>query len=159
MADKYPALERGTIGAEGVVVDAISNGAIAMWAPVISVAGAITNFLPRVATTTTANDPAAIGVVVGGVTDGGTGGNAVDAANKACQLALFGRCKVRVDGATVNIAVSDPLTTSTVAGRAIKAANLPSTYDSTARRNIIGYALAASTLDGDYIPMLVVRNG
>jgi len=159
MADKYPALEKGTISNEGIEIDAISNGAIAMWAPVINVAGAITNGLPRVATTTTANDPAAIGVVSSGVTDGGTGGNAVDAANKACRVVLFGRTKVQVNGASPTIAINDPLTTSTVAGRAIKAANLPSAYDSTARRNIIGYALAASTADGDYIPMMVVRNG
>lgn len=158
--DKYTILEKGTIGTEGVVIDAIANGAIGMWAPVKVVDdSSITNGLPRVATTTTTNDPLAMGVVCDGWTAGGTGGNAVDAAGKAVRVVLFGRCKVQVLGNSVNIATGDPLTSSTTAGCAIKAANLPSSYDSTARRNIIGYAMQPSTADNDYIVMLVTRNG
>lgn len=158
--DKYAILEKGSIDTGAYIIDAISNGAIGTWAPVAWVADStITNGLPRVQTTTTANDPLVAGIVCDGVTAGGTGGNAVDAAGKACRVVLLGRVKVQVLGNSVNIAIGDPLQTSTTAGCAVKASNLPSSYDSTARRNIIGYALQVSSADNDYIVMMVQRNG
>ena len=163
MTDKYSVLEMGTIDVPvggAYTIDAISNAAINMWAPVVGVAEAsITNGLPRVTSTTTLNDPLLIGLVVEGVTQGGTGGQAASAAGLAVKVCIYGRCKMTVLATATNIAIMDALTSSTTSGSGQKSPNNPSTYDSTARRNIIAYALQPSIVDGDVIAVLVTRNG
>jgi len=48
-------------------------------------------------------------------------GNAADGAGDIVKVCVFGIAKVRVNAATVNIAIGDGLATSSTSGRAVKA--------------------------------------
>lgn len=160
MTDKYSVFEQGMIDTTGVSLNAISNSAINTFDAVARVDdSSITNGLPRVQTTTTVNDPLAIGVVCRGVTQGGTGGFAASAAGLAVSVGVFGRTKGHVLATSTNIVTGDALVTGGTAGYLQKVGNLPATYDPTARRNIVAYAEQPSTADGDYIVVFVNRNG
>ena len=152
MTDLYPGLENGTIDAGALTFNAIADEATEVYAPVILVAAGSGERLPRVEPNDT-QGAAAVGVVVNGDNDGtvsGTDQNAASAAGEAVSVCYKGRCKVRVNANTTNIAVGDKLTVSGTDDRAEKAA----TGD-----EVFGIALQASTADGDYIACLVDPQG
>jgi len=157
MSESLTHIVEGAIGKEGVLIDCVAGGAIDLWAPVILAAAGTGEDLPRVTTTTTANDPKVFGVAVSKKDSG----KAADAAGEIIKVCIWGRTKVKVDG-TVNIAIGDCLVTTTTAGKAGKG-------DYTSADNTVGninaailalaavfaVALKASTADGDIIPCFV----
>jgi len=150
--DKWSKLVDSDIAA-GIFVSLISNGAIAMWSPVILVSPADATRLPRVTTTTTANDPAVMGIAVGG-SGKIENGNASDAAGDIVQVQIFGLTKCKVLGAVANIAIGDNLITSTTAGSARLVTAYPAIYSATdVARHVFAKALMPSTVDGDTIPV------
>lgn len=162
--DKFPDVLEGPIKKAGPsgIMSFVANGVIAMWAPVIVVAPPTATRLPRVATTTIANDEKVVGIVVGGSGDV-AGGNGADAAGDAVDVAVIGGgdiAKVVVTGAATNIVIGDILVTSATAGRADKKAALPAIYSNTNNeRYSIGKALFPSTVDGDTIPIILMGGG
>ncbi len=162
--DKFPDIREGPIKKAGPsgIMSFTANGVIAMWAPVIVVAPPTATRLPRVATTTTVNDPKVIGIVVGGSGDV-AGGNAADAAGDAVDVAVIGGgdiVKVVVTGAAANIVIGDILVTSATAGRADLKSALPAIYSITNNeRYSLGKALFPSTVDGDTIPVILMGGG
>ena len=162
--DKFPDVKEGSIKKAGPsgIMSFVANGVIAIWAPVIVVAPPTATRLPRVATTTNANDEKVIGVVVGGSGDV-AGGNAADAAGDAVDVAVIGGgdiVKVVVTGAATNIVIGDLLVTSATAGRADLSAALPAIYsNSNLERYTLGKALFPSTVDGDTIPIILMGGG
>ena len=155
MADLYPGLENGSIDggtAGSIVVEAVADEAIDLGSPVILVAAGTGERLPRVEPTST-QGAAIFGVVVAGVKDGtfsGTDPSAADAAGEAVSVCIFGRCKVRVNGATGAISVGSKLTADAVDGFAEVAA---------AADEVFGRALQASTGAEDFIACIVNQEG
>jgi len=140
VGELLPKIVEGAVGKEAIILDFISNGSIPLWAPVILAAPGTGEDLARVATTTTANSTAVIGVAVGPIKPSG---NCADGAGEKVLVCVWGRAKVKVNGA-VNAGAL--LGTSTTAGKA------GSTSTAGA---ILGKALAASGADGDIIPVFV----
>ena len=113
MTDKYPGLFDGAIDERAYVINAIADEQITIGSPVILVAPAAGELLPRV-------EPTAVqgariyGVVVGGDSNGTYGGASEIAAEagEAVKVCVNGRCKARVDGVIRAIAIGDPLTAS-----------------------------------------------
>lgn len=163
--DKFPDVREGPIKKAGPsgVMSFTANGAIAMWAPVIVVTPPTATRLPRVATTTNANDEKVIGIAVGGSGDVAGTGNAADAAGDAVDVAVIGGgdiVKVVVTGAAGNIVIGDLLVTSATAGRADLSAALPAIYSNTDNeRYTLGKSLFPSTVDGDTIPIILMGGG
>lgn len=159
--DKFPDVRELTIK-KGEIITFEANGVIAMWAPVIVVTPAVATRLPRVGTTTSANNEKVIGIAVGGSGDV-AGGNAADAAADQVDVAVIGGgaiVKVVVTGAATNIAIGDILVTSATAGRADKKAALPAIYSNTDNeRYSLCKALFPSTVDGDTIPVIMMGGG
>lgn len=149
--DKFPKLKELTLKRpEAGVLSFIANGVIPMWSPVILVAPGAGETLPRVATTTTTNDPAVIGIVAGGSGDVAGTGNAADAAGDAVDVIPIDSAaitKVVVDGTVNNIAVGDMLVTDATAGQAEDIASVTANNDAYP----IGKALQTSTVNGDTI--------
>lgn len=159
MTESMTAIVEGPIGTEGIVIDAVAAGAIDLWAPVVYAAAGSGEDLPRVNTTTTGSDVKVHGVVVGPKL---ASGKAADAAGDKVNIVVFGRCKLKVLGKTVNIAIGDGLVTSTTAGKAVKvdysaADNLVATVNAAikALAAVFAKALKASTADDDIIPVFV----
>lgn len=134
VGELLPKIFEGPVGAEAVVVDFISNGAIPLWAPVILASAGSGEDLARVATTNSANSTAVIGVAV----------SSADAAGEKVQVCVWGRAKVKVNAA-VNVGAL--LATSSSVGKAGSATPVTG--------GVLGKALAASGADGDIIPIFV----
>lgn len=123
--DKFKELKELTIkNPVGGIISFVASGIIPMWAPVIGVTP-LTNDLPRVSVTTTANNALVIGVAVGGsgspVKADGTTGNAADKAGDIVDVALIQSgviTKVKVLGTTNTFGAA--LETSTTSGAATK---------------------------------------
>lgn len=155
MADKLLGVFDGAAGAEALVINAIANEAIKIGSPVTIIAAASGEKLPRVAHPAAKTD-AIIGVVVGGDNNGifvdGTttnDGDAAAAAGEVVKVCIFGRCKVRVDGAVSAIVLGDGLSFDA---------------DAFARKEeatsfTFGIAGDASTFDGDAIICFVMPTG
>lgn len=141
VGELLPKIFEGPVGSEAVVVDFISNGAIPLWAPVVLASPGTGEDLARVATTTSANSTAVIGVAVGPIKPSG---NCADAAGEKVRVCVWGRAKVKVSGA-VNVGAL--LATSSTAGKAGSATPVTG--------GVLGKALAASGADGDIIPIFV----
>lgn len=78
--DKFPKLKELTaFNSDKGILHFKANGVVPMWSPVVLVAPGAGETLPRIATTTTANDPTVLGVAAGG-SGNVAGGNAADAA-------------------------------------------------------------------------------
>jgi hypothetical protein len=119
MAEDFPEIKEGPLDTEAEVETCIANGAIAQWSPVVLVAPGTGETLPRVGTTTTAEDRAKYGIKVGP--------NKTVAAGDPVQVVKKGRAKLTMNGA---ITRGDSLGTSTSAGKAKKLAHTawPGTY-------------------------------
>ena len=109
MAEDFPEVDAGALESGAFVVDMIANGAIAQWAPVVIVAAVSPEVLPRVGTTTSADDNAIFGVKVGP--------NKTLVAGDVCSVVVHGFAKVKVSEA---IARNDALASFTTAGKAKK---------------------------------------
>lgn len=161
MSESMAHIVEGAIGKEAVLIDAIAAGAIGMWAPVVLAAAGSGEDLPRVQETTIGSNVAVFGVAVGPKR---TTGKAADAVGDLVKVCIYGRCKVKVDGATVNIAIGDSLVTSTVTGVAVKA-DFSSADNTVGNINaaikalaaVFAVALKASTANGDIIPCFVKK--
>ncbi len=110
MADKALGIFDGAAGAEALVINAIADEALKIGSPVTIIAAGSGEKLPRVAHPAAKTD-AIIGVVVGGDNNGifvdGTttnDGDAAAAAGETVRVCIYGRCKVRVDGAGTAVA-------------------------------------------------------
>ena len=162
MTNFFQGLARGPIDHQSSsVINAIANGAIEMGSPVQLVTPIVSSeILPRVTETTTTSN-IAIGIAVGGDTDGiysttgaasGTDRTlATASAGQGVVIVTQGRCLARVDGNVSAIAIGDPLTPSLTAGILKKAT---ATNDT-----IIARALAISTGATDIIAVTVQREG
>jgi len=162
--DKFTKLKELTLKhPEKGILSFIANGAIAMWAPVVLVAPPAAETLPRVATTTTLNDPAIVGVAVGGSADVAGTGNAAAAAGDVVDVAVIGTgamTKCVVDGAVTAIVVGDLLVTKASAGVAVEKAVLPAIYSvSDNERYTFAKALQGSTVNGDTILIIMMGGG
>jgi hypothetical protein len=161
--DKFPKLKEGTAKfPERGILSFIANGVIPNFSPVILVAPPAGETLPRVATTTTQNDPAVVGIVVGGSGDVAAG-NAADAAGDAVDVVPIGSgaiTKCVVDGALTAIAIGDLLVTDATAGQGAEKAVLPGTYAAADNeRYTFAKALQPSTVDGDTILVILMGGG
>lgn len=146
---KFP--ERGTLSF-------VANGVIPMWSPVVLVAPGSGETLPRVATTTTTNDQAVIGVAVGGNADVAGTGNAAAAAGDVVDVAIIGTgsmTKVKVDGAADNIAIGELLITDATAGQAESENSVTAGQE----RHTLGKACQTSTVNGDTILCILMGGG
>lgn len=112
MAEDFPEILEGALDTEAEVETCIANGAIAQWSPVVIVAPAAGETLPRVGTTTVAEDRNRYGVKVGP--------NKTVAAGDPVQICKKGRAKMKMNGA---ITRNDSLATSITAGQAKKLAH------------------------------------
>ncbi len=132
-----------------------ANGAIKMWAPVVLVAPAAGESLPRIATTTNQNDPTIIGIAAGGSADvAGTGDAATVAGDIVDVIPIQSGAitKCVVDGAANNITIGMQLITDATAGQA--ESHIP--IAATANAFILCKALQASTVNGDTILVIMV---
>jgi len=161
MSESLTHIVEGAVGKEGIIIDCVAGGEIALWAPVTLAAAGTGEDLPRVTTTTTAADRKVLGVAVGPKR---ASGKAADAAGDLVKVQVFGRAKVKVDGTTA-IAIGDGLVTKNAAGVAVKASALdaPSSYaEATVQAEldkldaIFAVAWKASTADGDIIPCWIL---
>ncbi|MCK5600934.1 hypothetical protein KAR91_03635 [Candidatus Pacearchaeota archaeon] len=151
MTDKYPGLFDGAIDERAYVINAIADEQITIGSPVILVAPAAGELLPRV-------EPTAVqgariyGVVVGGDSNGTYGGASEIAAEagEAVKVCVNGRCKARVDGVIRAIAIGDPLTASGTDGVAEGAIAADFTF---------GTAQQPSTASTDFIAVFVDQEG
>lgn len=152
MTESLSHIVEGPYGTEAKVISAKAGGAIPLWAPVKVSAAPSPPDPITVTTTTTAND-AIIGVAVGPKL---ASGKAADASGDKVNICVFGRCKLKVLGKTVNIAVGDCLGSTTTAGKAAKVdvsgANAAAIA---AAINAFAMALKASNADDDIIPVFV----
>lgn len=162
--DKFTKLKELTLKhPEKGILSFIADGLIKMWAPVVLVAPGSGETLPRVATTTTLNDPAIVGIATGGSADVAGTGDAATAAGDVVDVAIIGTgaiTKCVVDGAVTAIAVGDLLVTKASAGVAQEKAVLPVTYAAgDNERYTFAKALQISTVNGDTILVILMGGG
>lgn len=108
MAEDMAWIIEGPIDTEAQTVDAIVNGAVPQWAPVILVAPGSGEELPRVGTTTAVGREDIFGVKVGPVK--------TLVAGDVARICIHGRAKLAVTATAV--ARGDQLRTSATAGQA-----------------------------------------
>lgn len=145
MADKWPQFWCDRNVAE--ITSGKASGAIALGAPVILAAAISSDGELTFSTTTTLGDPATYGVYVGKV--GHIAAAAVD--GDKILVCRRGPAKVKVNGATVNIAAGDWLEASTSAGIAVKL----TAPGAGVIKAVLARAFQASTADGDFILVFV----
>ena len=149
--DKFPKLKELTLkNAEKGILSFVADGVIPMWAPVILVAPAAGEVLPRVDTIAVTNSPFIIGVAAGGTGDVAGTGNAADAAGDVVDVIPIHSAaitKVVVDGAANAIAVGDMLVTDATVGQAEDIVSVVADTDAYP----LGKALQISTANGDTI--------
>jgi len=164
--DNISSIQSESIGEEAVIISCIAYAAnTPIWAPVVLGATDSNSELPVVATTASAANPLVYGVTVGPLQDS-TNGYCNKNAGDMLQVCVFGRCKLKVDGNFDNIAIGDGLVTHAAAGVAqLASIDYSLTYDQAtcvaeAQENaaIFAKALAASTVDGDVIPVIVFQS-
>lgn len=158
MTESLTAIVEGPIGTEAIVIDAKAGGAIDLWSPVIVTAAPTTTDPITVTSTTAANDPKVVGVVVGPKL---ASGKAADASGDKVNVCKLGQCKLKVNGKTVNIAIGDALVTTNAAGIAVKL-DITGTVNAALLQKMLAAfakALKASTADGDIIPVEVYLTG
>jgi len=160
MAESRPEVVEGALDSSAILVDAVVSGDIPQWAPVVLVAPGSGEDLPRVGTTTTAGDKNVYGVKVAP--------KKTLVAGDIAQICVFGRCKVKVDGAASTIARGTALQTHAEAGVAEGQAALDAPtggatqyYDATIEsalqaefdkiRAAFAIALESASADGDII--------
>jgi hypothetical protein len=156
MTEVFSQIQEGALDDNAEITECIANGAIAQWAAVILVAAGSGETLPRVGTTTTADDPDSYGVKVGP--------NKTLVAGDICYICVEGRCKAIINA---NTAAFDLLGTSTSAGRLtpITALAMPATYGNGSvtqgllkkQYHAIAKALTADDTAGDIIVVDVKR--
>lgn len=150
-ADKFPKLKELTLkNPDKGILSFVADGPISMWAPVILVAPAAGEVLPRVDEVASQNSPAIIGIAAGGSGDVAGTGFAADVAGDVvdvipiCSAAIT---KCVVDGAANAIAVGDQLITDGTAGQA----EMHTPIAATANAYILCKAMQISTVNGDTI--------
>ena len=151
MTDKYSGLFDGAIDERAYVINAIADESITIGSPVIIVAPATGELLPRVEPT--ASQGAYIyGICVGGDQNGTYGGTSEVAglAGEAVKVCVNGRCKARVDGVIRAIAIGGPLTSSGTDGVV---------EDCTTGDVCFARALQPSTASTDFIAVHVDQEG
>lgn len=151
MTDKYAGLFDGAIDEAAYVINAIADEQITIGSPVIIVAPAAGELLPRVEPIDS-QGVYIYGVCVGGDANGIYGGASEVAgiAGDAVKICVNGRCKARVDGVIGAIIVGSPLTASGTDG----VAELAIAADVTFAR-----ALQPSTASTDFIAVHVDQEG
>ena len=151
MTDKYSGLFDGAIDERAYVINAIADESITIGSPVIIVAPATGELLPRVEPTDS-QGAYIYGICVGGDANGTYGGTSEIAgiAGDAVKVCVNGRCKARVDGVIRAIAIGDPLTASGTDGVAEGAI---------ASDIVFGRALQPSTASTDFIAVHVDQEG
>ena len=151
MTDKYAGLFDGAIDERAYVVNAIADESITIGSPVIIVAPATGELLPRVEPTDSQGSYI-YGICVGGDANGIYGGASEVAglAGDSVKVCVNGRCKARVDGVIGAIAIGDPLTASGTDG----VAEISVASDVT-----FGRALQPSTASTDFIAVHVDQEG
>lgn len=156
MTESLAAIVEGPIGTEGVIISAKAGGAIALWAScIVTVAPSTTD--PLTVTESSGAAQAVIGIAVGPKL---ASGKAADASGDKINLCVFGQCKAKVLGKTVNIAVGDGLVSSGTAGKLDKSDVSGADAAAIAEAiNTVVQALKASTADDDIIPVFVGRGG
>lgn len=156
--DKFPKLKEGTAKhPERGILSFIADGVIPNFSIVTLVAPPAGEILPRVSTTTTTNDPAVVGIVVGG-SGNVAAGNAADAAGDAVDVVPIGTgaiTKCVVDGNVNNIAIGEGIVTSATAGVAESIDTVTANTDAYAAAK----ALQLSTVDGDTILVIMMGGG
>ena len=149
--DKFPKLKELTLKfPEKGILSFVADGPIAMWAPVILVAPAVGEQLPRVDTTITTNDPFVIGIAAGGTGDVAGTGNAADQAGDVVDVIPIHSAaitKVVVDGAANAIAVGEMLVSDATAEQSENIVTVTANQDVCP----LGKALQISTVNGDTI--------
>lgn len=101
-ADLFPKLKELTLkNPDKGILSFKANGVIKMWSPVIIVAPAAGEKLPRVGTTTIADDPLVIGIAAGGSGDVANGNAADDDTDIVDVIPISSAAitKVRISGA------------------------------------------------------------
>lgn len=156
MTESLASIVEGAIGEEAIIIPAKAGGAIALWASVI-VTVAPDGKDPITVTESSGAAQAVIGTAVGPKL---ASGKAADASGDKVNICVFGQCKAKVLGKSVNIAVGDGLVSSATAGKLDKAdvsgANAAAIAEAI---NTNVQALKASTADDDIIPVFVGRGG
>jgi len=119
MTDNYPGLFDGAVDERAYVINAIADEQITIGSPVILVAPASGERLPRVEPFNT-QGAKANGVAVGGSRNGIYGGasEVVAEAGESVKVCVQGRCKVRVKGDVTPVVINSPLTISATDGLA-----------------------------------------
>lgn len=157
--DKFAKLKELTLKhPEKGILSFIADGEIPMWAPIVLVPPGVGETLPRVATTTITNDPAIIGIAVGGTGDVAGTGNAAEGAGGVVDVAIIGTgsiTKCVVDGVPNSIAVGEALITDGTAGQALSADQITVDTDT----YTFAKALQTSTVDGDTILVILMGGG
>ena len=142
--EQYANIIAGPITRAAIVESFMSSSTnLPLWAPVKLAAAGTNETLPRVTTTTSADDKI-IGITCGPKKSSGF---VADVAGDTVQVITFGAAKCKVLGASSTIAIATPLTSTTTAGQAgaIAATN----------RNGFALSLFAGVTDGDIIPVYV----
>ncbi len=157
--DKFIKLKELTLKhPEKGIISFVANGVIPMWSPVVLVNPGPGESLPRVSTTTSANNRAIIGIAVGGTGDVAGTGNAADSAGGVIDVAIIGTgsmTKCTVDGSTNTIIAGDLLLTSGTAGVAINADTVTAGDDAFT----LSKALQGSSVNGDVILVIMMGGG
>lgn len=158
--DKFPKLKEGTAKfPERGLLSFIADGVIPNFSVVVLVAPPSGETLPRVATTTTPNDPTVVGIVVGG-SGNVAAGNAADAAGDAVDVVPIGTgaiTKCLVDGAADAITVGEFLVTDATAGQGQTPTGAAIVANEAT--HVYAKALQPSTVDGDTILVIVMGGG
>lgn len=162
MTESYSHIQEGGLTSGVIIESFVAAGAIALWSPVVLSAAGTNEEFPRVAESSAAGQETVIGVAVGPKR---STGKAADATGDKVQVVVFGPCKLKVLGNSVNIALGDLLRTSATAAKAdklvpydapatVNEANLQAEWDAKANK-AFAKAGKASTADDDIIPVFV----
>lgn len=162
MTESYSHIQEGPITSGAIIESFVATAAVELNSPVIVAAAGTNEEFPRCTGSSAAGQETVIGVAVGPKR---ASGKAADAAGDKVQVCVFGPCKCKVLGNSVNIALGDLLRTSGTAAKAdklvpydapatVNEANLQAEFDLKANKGF-AKALKASTADDDIIPVFV----
>ena len=143
--DKFPKLKELTLKyPERGILSFVADGPIAMWAPVVIVAPAAGETLPRVDTTTSSNDVNVIGIAAGGSGDVAGTGNAADAAGDVVDVIPIHSAAITKVVVNAVLSLGALVGTTTVAGRADAASATTPSY-------VLGKLFQLSSTIGDTV--------
>ena len=162
MSESYAHIKTGAITSGSIIEEFKATAAIEMWSPAVLAVAGTNEEMARVTGSSSAGQETVIGIIVGPKR---ASGKAADAAGDSVQVCVFGICKLKVLGNSVNIALGDILRTSATAAKAdklvpydapatVNEANLQTEWDLKANK-AFAKALKASTADDDIIPVIV----